>query len=306
MTAARRVGRLTAAAFLAGTTLLAQDVTLRYQWTKGESIKYRMTNESTVNLTGLPGIGEMTTSTAIVQVQTLTADAIAADGAATILTKIDSMKMDVVNPMLTISYDSANPPAPGTNPMAEQIGSAMKAVVGQTLTMVMEPTGAIRSLQGAAKMMEGASAGGLGAMGGLNLSDDALKGTMGQTFATFPGRAVKVGDTWQAEVKAPNPMGTMTISGTFTLKGLEGNVARIGYAQVIKTEVTSAPAPMSVTMAEGKGEGEMTFDRAAGRILKTTGTMTMPMTMSMTGPDGTAVTMQGMTNTKVSLELLPR
>ena len=308
--ATRLNGWMTAAAVaLAGVVVLAQGVTLRYTWTKGEQLNYRMTNESTVGMSGLPGVGDMTTSTSIVQMQTMTTDSVAADGAGTVLTKIDSMRLDMATPMGVMSYDSANPPAPGTNPMAEQLGSAMSAVVGQTMTMVVEPSGAIRSLQGLSKMMENAqrgAGGGLGAMSGLNLSDDALRGTMGQAFAWLPASPVKVGDTWQNDQKLPNPLGSMSVATVFTLKGVDAGVARIGFTRKVKMEITGDTGGMTMQIGDGTGEGETTFDTKAGRMVKTVTTMSLPMSMSMAGPDGTPLSIQGTTKTKVTLELVSR
>jgi hypothetical protein len=301
-------GLVTAVAVvMAGGVLLAQDVTLRYAWTKGEQLKYRMTNESTVGMSGLPGIGEMTTTTTIVQDQTMTADSVAADGAATLLTKIDSLKMNLSTPMFGVAYDSANPPAPGSDPMAEQVGSMVGAVVGQTVTMVIEPTGAIRSLTGLQKMMEGVQRsmpGGLAGLGGMTMNDDALKGTFGQGFATLPAKAIKTGDSWTASMKLPNPAGTMTLDMSFTLKNVSGTIATIGYTQKATFVITADMGPMQMKMGDGTGGGEITFDTKAGRMLKSTGTMSMPMTMSMSGPDGQQLDIQGNTQSKVTLQLL--
>ena len=39
---------------------LRQDVTLRYRWTKGETIRYRIVQQSTTTISGLPGgMGDM-------------------------------------------------------------------------------------------------------------------------------------------------------------------------------------------------------------------------------------------------------
>jgi hypothetical protein len=303
----RSGGLTTAAIVLASGVLLAQDVTLRYAWTKGEQLKYRMTNESTVGMTGLPGIGEMTTTTLIVQDQTMTAESIGTDGAATLQTKIDSLKMNVTTPMGGMAYDSANPPAPGTDPLAEQIGAMMGSIVGQTLTMVIEPTGAIRSLTGLQKMMEGvqrSAPGGMLGMSGMAMTDDALKGTFGQGFATLPAKAIKTGDSWTSSMKLPNPAGTMTIDMNFTLKNVAGTIATIAYTQKATFVVTADTGPMQMKMGDGTGNGEITFDTKLGRMMKSTGTMSMPMTMSMAGPDGQQLDIQGSTQAKVTLQLL--
>ena len=310
----RRTSVITLLIGLATVALAAQETTLQYRWTKGDHLKYRMTTQTDVLMSGIPGLGEMTVATTQVQVQDMVVTSVAADGAATIDLKIESMKIDVVSPMGgSMSYDSASP-TPPSDPTVAQAAQVLGAIIGETMTMVIEPTGAVRSLTGATKVkekLEKAMAGsgtadqlGLGQL----MSDEAVKGALGQSLANLPKGAVKPGATWQQEVKVPTPMSTIVSTSEYAFKGveqLEGReVARVATTIKTRAEGTGAMGPMSVKMDPGAGTGEVIFDTKLGRVLKTTATTSVPMSMSMTTPDGTAMSMQAATKTRVTYELM--
>jgi hypothetical protein len=318
--------RLASCAVVAGVltaspVLLGQDVSLRYRWTKGDALRYRITTESAVAMSGMPGMGDMTVTTTQSQVQQLTPTDVAADGTATVTMRFESVRMNMSSPMGSFGYDSAAPPSQAADPITAQLAVVMGGLVGESVSAVIAPTGAIRSLEGGTRLMEklkkalpadaGAAMGSLG--GGLDsiMSDDAMRGNFGQSFATLPDKAVKVGDTWQSEIKMPNPAGQMTVSSTFTLKAVDRvdarDVARIEFTQQIKPGAGgSAMGMMTVQMTDGTGDGEILFDHKLGRIVRSVARNTLPMTMSMTGPDGSAMNMNALTKTTVTLELVER
>ena len=65
-----RVGTLTCVvAMLAWvSSAYGQDATLRYRWVNGDEIRYRLSQQGTTTITGLPGIGETTIDQSNVQV----------------------------------------------------------------------------------------------------------------------------------------------------------------------------------------------------------------------------------------------
>lgn len=318
--------RLVPAALIAGVviasaaTLLGQDLALRYRWAKGGELRYRVTTESTVVMSGLPGMGEMTVTTTQGQVQQLRTTEVAADGTATVLTRFESVRMEVASPAGRFSYDSTKPAAQGGDPVTGLIAKTMGALVGETITVVMAPDGAIRSVQGATKLMEKIKgtlpADAVSAMSGLGggfetmMNDEAMRSSFGQSFANLPSKAVKPGDTWQSEIKLPNPMGEMVVSTSLTFKGTERlgarDVARIAFTQRLKAGAGGAMGPMTVQLGDGTGDGEIVFDHKQGLIVRSVARNTIPMTMSMTGPDGSSMNIQGVTKTTMTMELVEK
>src|ERR1700754_4965488 len=118
-----------------------QDVTFRYQWKKGVPVKYRVVQQSTTTLSGLPGgMDNLTIEQSTSQTLTSVAEDVAADGTTTLRQTVDAMKMELNSPVLTMAYDSANPdanPSP-TNTMLKNIFSQL---IGQSYTVTMAPTG---------------------------------------------------------------------------------------------------------------------------------------------------------------------
>ena len=80
-------------------------------WKKGETLRYRMTQESNVNMSGVPGMGEMTVTTVIGQTLKMTTEDVAADGTATVKTTFEAVKLSMGTPMGNFAYDSAAPAA---------------------------------------------------------------------------------------------------------------------------------------------------------------------------------------------------
>lgn len=293
--------------------LHGQATALRYRWTKGQSLRYRTVQESNIAMSGIPGAGDMTITTTMTEVHLITASDVAADGTATLSVKFESMKLDVGTPMGNMSVDSA---ASGTpDPMLADAQKMLQAVIGESVTMVMSPTGAIKSVDGMARLsakLKAAMPTGSPVAQSLDamMTDDSFKGTMGQSFANLPDKVVKPGETWQTTLTVPNPLGAMTSANTFTAKGVESvdgkDVTRIGVAQKVSVAPGGSIGPMSVTVSDGTGDGDLLVDHRLGQVVRSTTRLTLPMTMSMTAPDGTSMSMSGVTKMIVTLTLVDR
>ena len=114
--------------------------------------------------------------------------------------------MEMNSPMFSMAYDSANPDA-GDNPMNAMLKNIFSAMIGESFTLVMAPTGEVQKVEGFAKLAEKmfknipqdpATAGMLDGLK-ANLSDDAMRNMFTQTFAQFPNRPLKSGDTWNSQ-----------------------------------------------------------------------------------------------------------
>lgn len=294
-----------------------QNVTLRYRWVPGEALAYRMTQESVV-LISMPGMGDTTVTTSVVQVQRLTTESVADDGAATVQALFESIKMEVSSAAMRVAWDSAAPES-ASGPMSAEIGRVLGAMVGQSATMVIDSTGALRSIEGMDEIMKKVTeadpqvAAALGQLGNLEqVSDDGLSAMFAQGFGTFPAAAVAVGDTWPFELKMPNAFGEMTVSTVFRLAGFdtvdERRMARIALEQTIAAApgTVGAMGPMTAEIYDATGEGELMFDVERGRVHRGTSRVRMPMAMSMTAPDGSEITIDGLVNTTMTMELVER
>ena len=319
-----------AAALLAALSVLvsapaafAQDVKLTYKWSSGETIRYRMLQQTTSTISGLPGGSpDVTVQQLTDQVFRTTVESVAADGSTVLREVIESMRMNVESPMGKIAFDSASKGAPSTNPAEAALANVFAALIGQSFLVTLSPTGTVQKVDGFSRVMENILAkmpsGAAGPMfegmkAGLN--DDAIKNMFAQSFPQFPERAVKPGETWENTLAVPNPvLGGIRTTLTSTLAGLDqtgsAQVAKITTRLKIERDPAAAPAAapmgMKTDLQPSSGDGELQFDVGKGRVQRGVTRLTIPMTMAGTGPDGSAINMQTNAKTTLTLELIEK
>jgi len=293
----------------------AQPVMLRYKWTKGEEVKYRVTQQTTATVSGLPnGMGNMNIETTMAQVIRSVVKDVAADGAVTVEQVYESIRMDINSPMARVTFDSANSDAAAdVNPM----NATFRAIVGESFVIVVSPTGVVLKVEGVDRLMEKVfktvpqGPAFTAAMQGMRnaLSDESMKQTLSQGFARFPDRGVTVGESWSGESTMINPfLGKATTTTTSTLAGVEGQVATIATKLNLKYDSADAaanPMGMAIKVGESSGEGELLFDMAKGQHQRSTTRMTMSFSMSTPGPDGAAMTMETVSKSLITVEIVP-
>jgi Family of unknown function (DUF6263) len=297
-----------------------QGVTLKYRWTKGESLTYRMGQQTATTVTGMPGISEVKLEQNMTIVLRITVEDVAADGTATLRQTFESVKMEMNGPMGRVSYDTAAPSSIA-NPMVQAMRQIFTGMVGASITIVQAADGSVRKVEGATKVMDqitksaqsdpaaAAAAQGMKSI----LSDEAVQATLEQSFSKLPAAAVQPGETWQAQLAMGNEtVGRVAGDVKFTLKAVEGAgeaaVAQIAVALTVTQDVAPPPAAngMIVKMGEGKGTGDIAFDVAKGRIVKSSMKTDTPSTMTMQGPDGNMATLQSKATTTMTMELVQK
>jgi Family of unknown function (DUF6263) len=292
---------------------LAAQEPLRYRWTKGEARRYRIVQD-TMSQMSAPGIGDMTVSNSISQVHLLTPTAVGDDGQVTLEAKIESMKMSIDSQMMSVRYDSAE--AAPTDPVGAEIAKGLAPMIGATLTVVLGPDGTAKNVTGAAKILEkmqpalGAAASALGTGLDSLISDASIAGSYNQGFLLLPSKPVREGDTWTVTFKMPNPLGDQTITKVFTLRGTETvdgrSLTKMTFTATTKVAAGASLGPMTIQVSDASGDGEVLFDRALGLVRRAVMRQTMPMTMNMTGPDGTPMSIANTVKSTSTLELVEK
>jgi hypothetical protein len=252
------------------------------------------------------------------QIIRLVVESIATDGTATLQQMLESVKVELSSPMRKFSYDSAAATAAGgaqgSHFIDASLTSVYAAMIGEPFTLVLSPQGDVQKVEGMdriiRKMLErlpqGPGASAVTADREQNLGDDAKPTLFAQGFVQFPNTPLRPGDTWTTTVTARN--GGTTTSRVFTLQGSERAGAR--YLAKIATKLTITPdsvavsqMPFAVEPGQRSGEGEWLFDVDKGRLQSGTTRMTVPITMSSPGPDGTSVKTKMATTTTLKIEL---
>jgi hypothetical protein len=301
-----------------------QDVTLRYRWTKGETVRYRLTQRTMSTVTGAPGgMGEVNIEQNMIQVFRSVVDGVTAEGNATLQQVVESIRVEVSSPMGKYTFDSADGKSPasgnqGPVPGQEMMGKIFAAMVGEAFSLELSPTGQVLKVEGIQrvldKMMSELPKDQMSAqmMSNLkqNFSDDAMKNTFSQGFAQLPDHPLKPGDSWTSSATVVNPaMGKLSTSTTSTLQpsaGASSSPARI-LTKISMTQESPSANPMGITMRldSASGDGELLFDVAKGRFQGGTTKLTMPLMMTGSTPDGSQLNMTTLTKTTITIELIP-
>jgi hypothetical protein len=248
-------------------------------------------------------------------------DDVSPDGTATLRQVIESVRMEMNNPMGKMVFDSTAPSSnEAANPFSQILSGMYSTMIGQSITVVTSPTGAIQKIEGMARLMENMLKNMPQAPAGASLlddlrksfSDDAAQDLSARGLAQLPDRPLKPGDIWDDRFTAGIAMfGGITTSRTSTFQGVESRggiaVARITAKLTMKSDPATAPpsvGPFTMQMGESTGDSELLFDVAKGRMQRVTTAMSQLMTMSGTAPGGQSISMQTPTKSTMTLELL--
>jgi len=297
-----------------------QGTALRYRWTVGQEDRYRITQKTTANVSGLPDAAgqTMTIEQTMTQTMRMRVASVAADGTATVQQVFDAVQMAMTSPTATLSIDTAATDKPA-DPSSAAMWTVLSAMVGETVTLTLRPTGELLNVEGMTKIADKMTAALPGAFDPAiaalktSMTDEAMKRTFSTAFAAFPERAVATGESWTNTFETAQPVvGTLSSTRTSTLSGLESaagaSMAKIAILVATKqtAEAQANPGGMTITMGDAKTDGVMLFDLTNGRLQQSTMTADLPMTMGVTGPDGQKATIQNNVHTVLTMELVAR
>jgi len=291
---------------------------LRYRWKQGDALVYKTTLKTTSTVSGLPNAGDVTFDQTMTQRIRLLAAAVAPDGTVTLHQTTDAVSVEMAGPMGKVTFDSADPKSAEKDQAAAALGKVFGSMVGATISVTMTSTGTIQRIDGIQKLLDKitqeitpdrASAQMLQTLKSV-LSEEAIRASLEQSFPRLPPQAVKPGDTWTGQVAlGSDVIGRIAGTQTFTLKAVDGGegsgLATILVGLTLKQESAPplGPSGMTVTLGESRGDGQIDFDVANGRIRKSTMQTDMPSTMTATAPDGRSSTMKNSTKTSMTMEL---
>jgi hypothetical protein len=187
------------------------------------------------------------------------------------------------------TYDSKTPQK-GEGEM-----NMMDSLIGKSFSIFVAPNGDIVKVDSLVDLINSLSASADKSASSeiaSQFSDTAVKLMMQNSFDIYPGKAVKVGETWSKKSQMGFSGIKVNVENTYILKSVNGNNATIAVTSVMalpKTNMGAAASGMEMEMT-GRQEGTIEVDISSGQIIsgKTTqdikGTMTgmgqkMPMTI---------------------------
>jgi len=286
----------TAALFAALPLCVTSDetTTLKWHFTKGEVLRYRVLVEQETEMSIMPDAG-MKIDMGMVLAETVRD--VAADGTALLDMKYEALRMDSDSPMMELHYDSTRTEASASNG-ASEFAKVFDAILKAKVQMKMDPSGHVTDISGIQEMLEQAASampGGQGPGSGEMIKQMFSEPAMRKMVEVnvFPGTALAVGATWQRSLEVPNAMvGTMKFSMDNKFLGVEEHAGQPCAKIEVGTKVALEKGPeaggamkFKVSMGESGGNATQWFGMKTGRLVEITMTTQMALQLSMPSPD---------------------
>ena len=278
----------------------AQEIMLKWGFVEGSEQVLQLTNRMEISMP--IGFASQVMDQSIRMRQTV--QSVESNGDATVMVTTEHIRMEGVGPGGDQLYDSDSGDIP-TDPAI--LGAA--AMVGQDYSMVVGADGTVKSIQGIEELidsMRGSFPPDVAPMLGEMFNAQTLTEIAQQGVQILPTDPISPGGSWQMSFTMPNPLlGEVINTLTFILDGIEERDGRtVALLSSTGEIVADTPEDLAGLPMEMDVDAEMTgfliFDVDRGLVLSSS--TTTEMTMTMSGPDGSSMTMP-MTTTG-SLELL--
>jgi hypothetical protein len=238
---------------------------LVWKWAQGDSSRYLMTQSMSMSMNAGP-VGKVESQMTQSMLMEWVADAVDESGEAKVRQKTDRIVMNTTGPMgQGFTYDSASDDAPVG--MAAMVAPMFDAMVDGDFLLTMLPSGEVTAVELSDELREAFDKLPGGAMSSKSIEQMSKQGSL-----KFPATPLEVGQEWTntAVIEAPQ-IGPMKVETTYKYLGPKQVGGRT--LEAFEPRVTITPpeggAQAVKTSIETKGSsGEILFDRAKGRVVK--------------------------------------
>lgn len=206
----------------------------------------------------------------------------------------DHVSMNLNTAMGPVQYDSRKPGSIASTDMA-----FMNNLIGKSFIIVVAPNGDIAAVDSLDALVNSLSANedaNVRSSLESQFSDTTIRMMMQNSFDMYPGKPVKVGESWSK--KSVMAMGSFNINvnveNTYTLKSVDGGKATIALASAMSlpaTDMSSATGTPTQIQMSGNQEGTMEMDIATGQILS--GKTTQKITGNISGGQSIPISITG-------------
>jgi hypothetical protein len=292
---------LTFLLFTLGTAATAYaEATLRYKFKAGDETRYVLTQSMTTEMT-LPQQEKPLTSN---MTQTMhfknVVDEVASDGSARMRQTFTRIKIAIRSSApgaQPFDYDSAAEKEV-TGPIADAILQSIKPLLNAEIQQSMSPRGEVSDVVVPQSLLDAFKSNPALAAMGNTFSAEGIKNLSTQSAIAFPEKPLAVGDAWDQAIDLKLPIGKLITTKTTRYAGKnDAGFEKLGVSTKLTME-PAANAPVSMKLTNGKGEGEILFDPARGRLHSSTLKQTMAAELSAGGQ-----TIQQKSETEVTLRL---
>lgn len=262
-------------------------VELRWRGKVGDVLRYRMTQEQTVEMSMMPEA--IKTETAFVLRQEI--KMLSPEGIGSVDVEYEAIRMDVGGPRAT-SYDSTRT-GEASKENDPHLSAMFAPLLAAKVHLEIAPSGHVLDIEGLDEAMQEAFD---------EMENEAMAASFKQMFDEeslrrmvevniFPEEPLAVGDTWERsmEIEAPS-LGTMKIDFENELLGIEEHgeqdCAKIGVTGELELdrEGIETPIPMDVSVDDSDIAGTTYFALERGYLIESSMEIGMDLSMSSESP----------------------
>ncbi|MBI2825842.1 MAG: hypothetical protein HYX69_14245 [Planctomycetia bacterium] len=262
---------------------------LRWKFKQGETMNYVMDRaiDGKIDLSG----SQIEFTSAMTFDTSWKIKSVGSDGAAEVEQTVDRVQMKMDSPLGGgLDYDSKKPGS-GQGQIWEMMGPMFEALVGQTFSLKVTPTGKVSDIKMPEKVTEqlakqggpGGRRGGFGFGGGM-LTESSIKEMIERSFVPLPEKDIAPDVTWsQSFSNAMRGAGVTKSAITYSAGEKESKDGHKIQKISAKTELTFEPeenSQVDVEISEQEGMATIYFDVDAGRTLKVEGKQKQVMEIS--------------------------
>lgn len=210
----------------------------------------------------------------------------------TVSSTIDRIGMNVDANGMNMRYDSDSTSNTDTTGPTAKVGKIFGAMKGGQFTFTMNTNGEVGQVSGmkemVQKMIEGAGtfdSAGINETMNKTFNEQTFKQNLQQSFAMYPGKPIKPGESWNKTLTMDNNGMIMKLDNTYTLESVSNNIAKVRVASKISSGGgAGALAGMQMDMS-GDLKGINNFDLPTGMPLSGDDNMQMDMKMHVQGQE---------------------
>jgi hypothetical protein len=240
-------------------------VELKFKLPKGNKYEYAMSMEMKMNQEMMGKEVDMKNNMGFTYLFEVTNDSANWKTVSSTITKIN---MDMNANGKSMHFDT-DMPAIDSGPAAI-MGKVFGAMKGSQFLFTVNDKGDIGEVMGVKEMQDKMIASmpndeGEGAAEGLSkaFDEESLKQNMQQAFSTYPGKPVKIGDSWTKTTTQKIQGMTIKSDNTYTLEAVNGNDATVKVSSKLNLDNSGQVNPAQMTMT-GTTEGKTHYDLATG------------------------------------------
>ena len=183
---------------------------------------------------------------------------------------------------VNVDYDS-DKPSDTANEANNTMGKVLGAMKGGEFAFTMNEKGEVGQVSGISEMMQRIlssvnvpNADAIIAGMSSSFSEENFKQNIQQSFAVYPDKPVKPGDSWTSSMTMNNGGMAMKMDNNYTLESVNGDMANVKVDSKISSPDSSANNNMTIT---GTMKGTMQYDIPTG--VPVNGDLDMNMDMQM-------------------------